>query len=279
MNTIIIGLGLIGGSIALELRKRCGHTLWGIDTNPAHIQKAIELGIIEREASYTDIASADLVIIAIPVNSIPQVLQRVLDYVGTQTLVMDMGSVKEPICRHIANHPKRSHFLAAHPMAGTEHSGPEAAIYNLFDHKVMVFCEADKTNPDLVQKATNIANTLQMRLKTMPADDHDRHVAYVSHLSHVSSFMLGKTVLEIEKDEQNIFDLASTGFASTVRLAKSDADMWCPIFLENKNNVIKALDEYIKNLQEMRTIIYNQEKDALQKTIKDANYIRKVLKG
>ena len=255
----VIGLGLIGGSMALELRKRCGYNIWGIDTNTQNVEKAMSLGIIEKEADYKDIEKANLVIIAIPVDAIPAVVQKTLDYVGENTLVMDMGSVKENICLSIKNHFNRKNFIASHPMAGTEFSGPEAAIYDLFDGKVMVFCEVEKTNDKLLEEAIRITKSLNMRLKIMPPDDHDRHVAYVSHLSHVSSFMLGKTVLEIEKDEQSIFDLASTGFASTVRLAKSDADMWCPIFLQNKENVLKSLDEYIKNLQEFRRLISNNE--------------------
>ena len=277
-TAIVIGLGLIGGSMALELRKRCGYNIWGIDTNTQNVEKAMSLGIIEKEADYKDIEKANLVIIAIPVDAIPAVVQKTLDYVGENTLVMDMGSVKENICLSIKNHFNRKNFIASHPMAGTEFSGPEAAIYDLFDGKVMVFCEVEKTNDKLLEEAIRITKSLNMRLKIMPPDDHDRHVAYVSHLSHVSSFMLGKTVLEIEKDEQSIFDLASTGFASTVRLAKSDADMWCPIFLQNKENVLKSLDEYIKNLQEFRRLISNNESQEIRKNIKEINYIKQILK-
>ncbi|GET45064.1 prephenate dehydrogenase [Capnocytophaga felis] len=278
-TAVIIGLGLIGGSMALELRKRCGYEIWGIDTNPNNVQKALELGIINKETDYNHIAKADVAIIAVPVNIIPKVLKKTLDHAGKQTVVMDMGSVKEHICQSVSDHPNRGNFIASHPMAGTEFSGPEAAIYNLFDNKVMVFCETEKSNNKLLEIASDIVKALRMRLKTMSPKDHDRHVAYVSHLSHVSSFMLGKTVLEIEKDEQNIFDLASTGFASTVRLAKSDADMWCPIFLENKENVLKSLDEYIKNLNEFRIMIQNHEEKEIRTTIKEINHIRKVLRS
>lgn len=277
-TAVIIGLGLIGGSMALELRKRCGYQIWGIDANPENAQKALELSIIDQIVDYNDITNADIAIVAVPVDIIPKVLQKTLDYVGEQTAVMDMGSVKGSICNSVENHPNRSHFIASHPMAGTEFSGPEAAIYNLFDNKVMVFCEIEKSHKHLVDKAMDFAQKLNMRIKIMSPEAHDRHTAYVSHLSHVSSFMLGKTVLEIEKDEQSIFDLASTGFASTVRLAKSDAAMWCPIFLENKENVLKSLDEYIKNLEEFRKMIQDQEDGKIRKTIKEINYIKKILK-
>ncbi|MFK8301380.1 prephenate dehydrogenase [Capnocytophaga stomatis] len=277
-TAVIIGLGLIGGSMALELRKRCGYQIWGIDANPENAQKALELSIIDQIVDYNDITNTDIAIVAVPVDIIPKVLQKTLDHVGEQTAVMDMGSVKGSICKSVENHPNRSHFIASHPMAGTEFSGPEAAIYNLFDNKVMVFCEIEKSHKHLVDKAMDFAQKLNMRIKIMSPEAHDRHTAYVSHLSHVSSFMLGKTVLEIEKDEQSIFDLASTGFASTVRLAKSDAAMWCPIFLENKENVLKSLDEYIKNLEEFRKMIQDQEDGKIRKTIKEINYIKKILK-
>lgn len=276
-TAVIIGLGLIGGSMGLELRKRCGYKIHGIDANPENIAKAIELGIIDEETDYQHITNADLVIIAIPADAIPSVVKKALDHVGEQTLVMDMGSVKRNICQSVENHPNRKNFVASHPMAGTEFSGPEAAIYNLFDHKVMVFCEVEKSDWKLLDKALDFAKKLNMRVKMTSAEEHDRHVAYISHLSHVSSFMLGKTVLEIEKDEQSIFDLASTGFASTVRLAKSDANMWAPIFLENKENVLKSLDEYIKNLQDFKSLIKQSDDPKIRKTIHEINYIKKVL--
>ena len=246
-KAVIIGLGLIGGSIALELKKRLNYRIEGIDNTPANVQKALELGIIEAPTDYEHLTDAALVLVAVPVNYISQVLTLVLDKVGDDTLVMDVGSVKAPICQAVATHPRRKQFVAAHPMAGTEHSGPEAALYDLFDGKVMALCEVEKTTDwQLLDRALTLSKALNMRVKMMSPTDHDLHTAYVSHLSHVSSFMLGKTVLEIEKDEAQIFDLASTGFASTVRLAKSDAQMWTPIFTENKANVLKALSEYIK---------------------------------
>ena len=275
---MIIGLGLIGGSFALELKKRLQYTVVGIDKNPQHLQEALALGIISEAIDYPQIADADLVLVAVPVNRIAQVVHEVLDHVGENTLVIDVGSVKESICKEVAQHPRRSQFVAAHPMAGTEYSGPQAALYDLFDGKVMALCEVEKSNWKLLDRALDISKALNMRVKMMSPTDHDLHTAYVSHLSHVSSFMLGKTVLEIEKDEAQIFDLASTGFASTVRLAKSHPQMWTPIFLENKTNVLKALTEYIKNLENFKHLLETDQSDAITQNIKEANYIRKILK-
>ena len=275
---MIIGLGLIGGSFALELKKRLQYTVVGIDKNPQHLQEALALGIISEAIDYPQISDADLVLVAVPVNRIAQVVHEVLAHGGENTLVMDVGSVKESICKEVAQHPRRSQFVAAHPMAGTEYSGPQAALYDLFDGKVMALCEVEKSNWKLLDRALDISKALNMRVKMMSPTDHDLHTAYVSHLSHVSSFMLGKTVLEIEKDEAQIFDLASTGFASTVRLAKSHPQMWTPIFLENKTNVLKALTEYIKNLENFKHLLETDQADAITQNIKEANYIRKILK-
>jgi len=275
----VIGLGLIGGSMALDLKKRFNYKVLGIDNNSEHIQKALELGIIDKAATFEDLTDVDVVIVAVPVDKIAEVSSQVLDVISNNTLVFDVGSVKKNICDFIDSHPKRKNFVAAHPLAGTEFSGPEAALSNLFDQKVTIICESEKTNWETLDTAISLFKRLNMRIKMMTPVDHDRHVAYVSHLSHVSSFMLGKTVLEIEKNEQAIFDMASTGFASTVRLAKSSANTWTPIFLENKENIVKSLEEYIKNLVEFKKLIEDDEKNQLNKTMNNTNYIRNILDG
>lgn len=276
---VVVGLGLIGGSLAKDLKLRMDYKVYGIDKNIIHISKAIELGIIDEEGSLDDVGDAAVVIIAVPVDIMPEVISQVLDKVGLETLVFDVGSVKNEICSAIEYHPNRKNFLAAHPMAGTEFSGPEAAIINLFDDKVNIICEADKTDWKILDKAISLFKKLNMRIKMMNPVEHDRHIAYVSHLSHVSSFMLGKTVLEIEKNEEAIFDMASTGFASTVRLAKSSSATWTPIFLENKENLIKSLDEYIKNLKEFKVMIEENDAEALNETMDNTNYIKTILNG
>jgi prephenate dehydrogenase len=265
--------------MALDLKKRLNYKVLGIDNNPKHIQKALELGIIDKAATFEDLTDVDIVIVAVPVDKIAEVSSQVLDVISNNTLVFDVGSVKKNICDFIDSHPKRKNFVAAHPLAGTEFSGPEAALSNLFDEKVTIICESEKTNWETLDTAISLFKRLNMRIKMMTPVDHDRHVAYVSHLSHVSSFMLGKTVLEIEKNEQAIFDMASTGFASTVRLAKSSANTWTPIFLENKENIVKSLEEYIKNLVEFKKLIEGDEKNQLNKTMNNTNYIRNILDG
>ncbi len=276
---VVIGLGLIGGSLVKDLKERIGYKVYGIDQNPEHIKKALELGLIDSEIEMSQIGDASVIIVATPVNAIPIVTQRVLDLVSKDTLVFDVGSVKQEICKAIQNHPNRGNFVAAHPLAGTEFSGPEAAILNLFDKKVNILCETDKSNWQILDKALSLFKKLNMRIKMMNPVEHDRHIAYVSHLSHVSSFMLGKTVLEIEHNEQHIFDMASTGFASTVRLAKSSSSTWTPIFLQNKENILRSLDEYIKNLKEFKEMIETNNEAALNKTMNNTNYIKTILNG
>lgn len=276
---VVIGLGLIGGSLARDLKLRMDFKVYGVDQNLDHINKAIELGIIDEEGTLDDVADAAVVIVAVPVNVMPKVISQVLDKVGLETLVFDVGSVKNEICKAVEYHPNRKNFVAAHPLAGTEFSGPEAAILNLFDDKVNIICEADKTDWKILDTAISLFKKLNMRIKMMNPVEHDRHIAYVSHLSHVSSFMLGKTVLEIEKNEQAIFDMASTGFASTVRLAKSSSATWTPIFLGNKENVLQSLNEYIKNLSEFKEMLENNDVEGLNKTMDSTNYIKSILNG
>ncbi|WP_372746254.1 prephenate dehydrogenase [Lutibacter sp.] len=276
---VVIGLGLIGGSLALDLKQRMECEVYGIDHNPEHIKKAKELGIIDSEIEFGAIKNASVVIIAVPVDIISKVAIDVLNVISDDTLVFDVGSVKNNICLAIENHPKRKNYVAAHPLAGTEFSGPEAAILNLFDSKVNIICESDKSDWKILDKALSLFKKLNMRIKLMNPVEHDRHIAYVSHLSHVSSFMLGKTVLEIEKNEQAIFDMASTGFASTVRLAKSSASTWTPIFLQNKENLIRSLEEYIKNLNEFKEMVETNNSEALTETMKSTNYIKTILNG
>lgn len=279
-NAVFIGLGLIGGSLSLDLKRLFpGLIRKGIDKNPSHVETAVQLGIIEEEGSWEDVSVADLVVVAIPVNATVEILKDLLDHAGQNTLVIDVGSTKADICRAVADHPKRAHFLATHPIAGTEFSGPEAAINSLFQGKTQMICEPEKTRPDLLQQALAVFAQLGMRVSQMHPLDHDKHIAYVSHLSHISSFMLGKTVLEIEKSEKNIFDMAGSGFGSTVRLAKSSPDMWAPIFLQNQTHVLTALDEYIANLKNFREKIAGRQYDALHREMKETNHIKQILKG
>ena len=221
MKVQIIGVGLIGGSFALDIKSAFSEAeIYGCDANTEHLAKAKALGMIDHQAELENIQQVDVVILAVPVDVAPGVLEQVLDLVNENTLVFDAGSTKEGICKTVANHPGRRNYLAAHPIAGTEFSGPEAAIPNLYRNKTIIICEVEKTAFKLQERALEIFQRLGMRIRYMDPKSHDKHIAYVSHLSHISSFMLGKTVLEKEKNERDIFDLAGSGFASTVRLAK-----------------------------------------------------------
>jgi len=279
MKVTIIGLGLIGGSMAIALRKKeLATELFGIDLNPENARKALELGLVDKILPEDEaLSKADLVILAIPVNATCAFLPSVLDAVNKNATVIDLGSTKSLICKSVANHPKRSQFVASHPIAGTEYSGPEAAFFGLFQDKTNIICERKKSSETSLAVARKIFDTLGMNTIYMDPVEHDKHVAYVSHLSHVSSFLLGQTVLDIEKDEKNIFDLAGSGFASTVRLAKSSPDMWAPIFEQNAEYLGQALTEYIMHLQRFQYHLMKREGKELHKIMTKANEIKRVL--
>ncbi|PTM07294.1 MAG: prephenate dehydrogenase [Bacteroidetes bacterium] len=276
----IIGVGLIGGSLALDIKRLQPEAeIFGIDHNEDHLKEAIDLGIINAKASINDLKNADLVIVSIPVNATVKQLPEILDKISDTTLVIDVGSTKEEICDVVKNHPKRRNFLAMHPIAGTEFSGPSAAIHNLYKGKTNIICDVEETAFKLQEKALKLFNEIGMRIRYMKPKAHDKHIAYVSHLSHISSFMLGKTVIEKEKNERDIFDMAGSGFESTVRLAKSSPEMWTPIFEQNKTNVIKSLDEYINNLRQFKEFMEKDDFEAIYNEMKDTNYIKEILKG
>jgi prephenate dehydrogenase len=281
MKTTVIGLGLIGGSIALDLRKAGIATeLVGVDLNAANAAKAVTLGLVDTiESEGTAITTSDLIILAIPVNALAQLLPSVLDSIKKKAVVIDTGSTKRMICRAIANHPNRGQFVASHPIAGTENSGPEAAFEGLFRGKTNIICEKEKSSKEALELAERIFAALGMNTIFMEPEEHDKHVAYVSHLSHVSAFLLGQTVLDIERDEKNIFALAGSGFASTVRLAKSSPDMWAPIFEQNSEYLSQALLEYIMHLQKFQYFLMKRDGKELKRIMKDANRIREILNG
>lgn len=279
-NVYVIGIGLIGGSFALDLKAlKPEVVVYGIDHNEAHLTTAIELGLIDKKAILNDIKNADLVILAIPVNATLKLLPTLLDLIPKHGIVVDMGSTKEAICKVVDDHPKRSQFLANHPIAGTEFSGPTAAHEGLFKNKTNIICDIEKTDVKCSKEVISIFESIGMRIRHMNAKDHDKHIAYVSHLSHISSFMLGKTVIDKEKNESNIFDMAGSGFESTVRLAKSSPEMWAPIFEQNKTNVIETLDEYIQNLTHFKKLMESEDFEAIRNEMKNTNYIKTILKG
>lgn len=281
MKVCIIGLGLIGGSIAMDLRKKGVVTsISGIDENGTNASTALRLGLVDKLEDNTErLKEADLVILAIPVHALAKMLPLVMDAIGANTIVLDAGSTKSAICKAVVNHPKRKQFVAAHPIAGTENSGPEAAFSGLFKGKTTIICEKQKSSVAALETASLVFETLEMNVIYMEPEEHDKHVAYVSHLSHVTSFLLGQTVLDIEKDEKNIAMLAGSGFASTVRLAKSSPDMWAPIFEQNMEYLSQALQEYILHLQRFQYHLMKRDTQELHRTMTEANQIRRILNG
>lgn len=280
MNITIVGLGLIGGSMGLDLKNLGQHlVIHGMDQSAEHEAKALELGIIDQVADQQTLGTSDMVILAVPVDAALRLLPSILDQVKDDAVVVDVGSTKQAICQSVASHPKRRNFLATHPIAGTEFSGPEAAVLGLFRGKTNIICEVEKTAFKLQEKVLKLFYEMGMRLRYMDPVAHDKHIAYVSHLSHISSFMLGKTVIEKEKNERDIFDMAGSGFESTVRLAKSSPLMWRPIFEQNKANVIETLDEYIANLVRFRELMEAGEFGAIEDEMANTNRIKEILKG
>ncbi|MFV8331880.1 prephenate dehydrogenase [Flavobacterium sp. GSP14] len=280
MKVFVIGIGLIGGSMMLDIKDLYPHAvIYGIDTNEKHLDQAIELGVIDEIATFADLMHADFVIVSVPVDVALTVVPQVLEAIGDQTIVFEVGSTKLPICEGIANHAKRRNFIATHPIAGTEFSGPSAAIKGLFQGKTNIICEVEKTTFKLQERALALFQEMGMRIRYMDPKSHDKHIAYVSHLSHISAFMLGKTVIDKEKHEQDIFDMAGSGFESTVRLAKSSPAMWTPIFKQNRKQVVKTLNEYILNLSKFKELLENEDYEAIYNEMESVNKIKEILNG
>ena len=280
MTISIVGLGLIGGSMALSLKKSgFATTIIGVDNKIDHVVKALELQLVDKVAMLPDaIRQSDVVVLAVPVDVLTVLLPQVLDLIDNQ-IVIEVGSTKVPVIEAVKNHSKRGRFVATHPMAGTEYSGPEAAIHQLFDSKVCVLCDLEHSDPDAVTTIKNLYEQgLKMRLCYFTSSDHDIHTAYISHISHICSFALALTVLEKEKDEKSIFDLASTGFSSTVRLAKSNPDTWIPIFRQNQDNIMDVLDEYINTLLKFKGLMLSGGYEKFYEYLQQGNAIKRILK-
>lgn len=279
MIVTIIGTGLIGGSMALTLKEKGFATkVIGVDASEQHLAQALALGIIDEAHTLQDaVALSDLIIIATPINAAENLLPQILDFT-TKQVVMDVGSTKNNICMIVGAHPKRGRFVATHPMWGTEYSGPEAAVKNAFTDKATVICSKEASDPDAAALVEQVYQTLGMHLLYMDAAAHDVHVAYISHISHITSFALANTVLEKEREEDAIFELASGGFESTVRLAKSNPSMWVPILMQNKENVLDVLNEHISQLRKFKASLEKEDPDYLLELIEKANGIKRILK-
>lgn len=279
MRIGIIGIGLIGGSMAVDLRKRgYASQILGVDSNPLHAAVAKEMNIIDEIVDIDRcIADSDIIIVAVPANYAINIISEILDKVDDQ-IVTDVCSIKEKINDMVHYHPKRQNFVSAHPMAGTEYSGPWAAVPGLFDGKAGIICNAEDSSQRAVNIIKQMYDCLNMRIVFMRAAHHDVHTAYVSHISHITSFALALTVLEKEQNEKNIFDLASGGFSSTVRLAKSDADMWTPIFSQNGENILAVIDTYMKQLEQFKQYITQGDEQQIKELIHKANKIKRIIR-
>jgi prephenate dehydrogenase len=277
-NFAIIGVGLIGGSFALKSKSNgLADKIVGVDNNPKHAADALSLGLVDEMLDLESaVASADVVILAIPVNAASILLPKILDIVDQQ-VVIDMGSTKSHISTAVENHPKRGRFVASHPMWGTEYSGPVAAVSNAFENKAVILCDLDKSDEDAVATAKTIFTSLPMRIIEMNAVDHDLHAAYVSHISHITSFALANTVLEKEKEDDAIFEMASAGFESTVRLAKSNPEMWTPILMHNRENVLDVLNEHIAQLRKFKACLEKENWEYLNELMSNANQIKRII--
>ena len=279
MKAAVIGIGLIGGSFALTLKDKgiCEEVI-GVDNSERNRAKAVELGLVDRTLPLDEaIPAADLIVLATPVDSIPLLAVKVLNKVDRQ-VVIDMGSTKQELCEVIAQHPRRGRFVATHPMWGTEYSGPEAAVHDGFEGRTVVLCDGAESDPDALKQVEDIYRKIGMPIKYMSSEEQDTHTAYVSHISHITSFALALTVLEKEREEEHIFDLAGGGFESTVRLAKSSPETWAPIFMQNKYNVLDVLREHIHQLQIFRRLLEKDDTEGLKQMMQRANRINRIIK-
>ena len=279
MKAAVIGIGLIGGSFALTLKDKgiCEEVI-GVDNSERNRAKAVELGLVDRTLPLDEaIPAADLIVLATPVDSIPLLAVKVLNKVDRQ-VVIDMGSTKQELCEVIAQHPRSGRFVATHPMWGTEYSGPEAAVHDGFEGRTVVLCDGAESDPDALKLVEDIYRKIGMPIKYMSSEEQDTHTAYVSHISHITSFALALTVLEKEREEEHIFDLAGGGFESTVRLAKSSPETWAPIFMQNKYNVLDVLREHIHQLQIFRRLLEKDDTEGLKQMMQRANRINRIIK-
>ncbi|MEM9325127.1 MAG: prephenate dehydrogenase [Bacteroidota bacterium] len=280
MKTLVIGTGLIGGSFALSLsRSPSDYQLGGWDDNPQHLQEALEANLVAKTFSSMEegIRWAEAIILAVPISAITELLPSLLDCMTEEQFVVDFGSTKSSICSSVRQHKLRHRYLAAHPIAGTEYSGPRAAFATLYESKVMIVCEAEQADAEVLQSFEKMCALSKMKMVYMEADEHDRHLAYISHLSHVVAYSLSHVVLQKEKDGDVILELAGSGLASTVRLAKSSPEMWTPIFLDNKRPLMDGVGELQRSLTRLNDLIRDHDEAAVFEFLKEGRKIRKIL--
>ena len=276
----IVGVGLISGSFSLALKdKGLVRNVIGVSRTPESVRKALDLGLIDEALPLEEaVKKSDLIYVAIPVDVTIPVMKQIMDLVTDKQIVADAGSTKEALCLSLAGHPMRSRFVAMHPMWGTEYSGPEAAVRDAFRGRSCVICEKEKSAPDAVEVMERLYTDMGMQMVYMDANSHDMHAAYISHISHITSFALANTVLEKEKEDKAIFELAGGGFESTVRLAKSNPSMWLPIFMQNREHVLDVLNEHIAQLRKFKSCLEKENSDYLRELMENANKIKRIIK-
>ncbi|MBR98469.1 MAG: prephenate dehydrogenase [Flavobacteriaceae bacterium] len=280
MKIGVFGVGLIGGSLSIQAKKHFPNSkIFGFDLSKKNLDRALKLGLIDTNLKSNEIKGLDLILVTVPVNSVISIVFDLFDQIHKDSLIIDFSSTKKEICDALSNHPKRDQFLATHPIAGTEFSGPDSALENLFYNKVQILCETNKTRKSLLDFAIKWFSKIGMKIQEIDPIKHDLQVAYVSHLSHISSFMLGKTVIERSKNKTTILNLAGSGFESTVRLAKSSPDMWVPIFKQNRLNIIEILSQYIDNLNRFKNLIEESKYEEIYDQMKSINSIKTILDG
>ncbi len=275
----IVGTGLIGGSLAIQLHeKKLSSRLIGVDASEENAKKALELELVDEILPLDKaVSQADVIVLSVPVDVMMTVLPGILDNIEKQ-IVLDMGSTKSQLIEIIKSHPRRGRYVATHPMWGTEYSGPQAAVRGAYENKAVIICNQEESDADAVEWVKHMYKKIGMHLLEMEAAAHDLHAAYVSHISHITSFALANTVLEKEKEDSAIFEMASAGFESTVRLAKSNPAMWVPIFMQNRTNVLDVLNEHIEQLKRFRDSLSKGDEEELKQLIGEANKIKRIIK-
>ncbi len=281
MKVLFVGTGLIGGSFSLAMQKHGLLTeAGGYSRKESNLNRSIELGLIQQKFATLEegVAWADWVVLSVPVDVIGQILPGILDMIREEQVIIDFGSTKGTLCRSVRKHEARARFIAAHPIAGTEYSGPEAAFSTLFENMLMIVCEEEQSNPVVIADFEKVCKTMGMEVEYMEAEAHDRHLAYISHLSHITSYALSNAVLNKEKDGQVILELAGSGFASTVRLAKSSPEMWTPIFMENKEMVLEAMDAFQSQLDQLKQYLKENDQTQIHRFLEEGRAIKRVIK-
>jgi prephenate dehydrogenase len=279
-NVTIVGVGLISGSFALGLKEKgLAKHIIGVSRTEASSKKALELGLIDEALPLAEaVLKSDLIYVAIPVDVTLPVMKTIMDMVTDKQIVADAGSTKQALCVSLDKHPMRQRFVATHPMWGTEYSGPEAAVKDAFTGRACVICEKERSDKAAVDAIEKVYRALGMHIIYMDAAAHDMHTAYISHISHITSFALANTVLEKEREDDAIFELASAGFESTVRLAKSNPAMWAPIFMQNRENILDVLNEHISQLRKFKVCLEKENEEYLKELIENANKISRIIK-